>query len=123
MTEHGKLSRREIVAFVTILDVDKARSFYRDTLGLTLFRVEPPFALLFDANGIILRLGMGTERLRLPGTVLGWHVSEISTTVHELESAGVRFERYDDMKQDEQGFAQRQLGQESRGSKIRTGTC
>ncbi len=79
MTEYGRLGRCNILAFVTILDVDKARSFYRDALGLTLFGEEPPFAL--------------------------------------------RFERYDDMKHDVQGFGQRRPGQESRGSKTRTGTC
>ena len=104
MTENGRLGRCNIVAFVTITDVDGARSFYRDTLGLTLLREEPPFALIFDANGITLRLVLATERPSMPGTVLGWDVSEINTTVRELESAGVRFERYENMKQEEQGI-------------------
>jgi catechol 2,3-dioxygenase-like lactoylglutathione lyase family enzyme len=104
MTENRRLGRYKIVAFVTIVDVDKARSFYRDTLGLTLLREEPPFALVFDANGIMLRLGMGTERAPVQGTVMGWDVSDIGATVRELESAGVRFERYENMKQDEQGI-------------------
>jgi catechol 2,3-dioxygenase-like lactoylglutathione lyase family enzyme len=104
MTENRRLGRCTIVAFVTIVNVDKARSFYRDTLGLTLLREEPPFALIFDANGIMLRLVIASERPPIMGTVLGWDVSEISESVRELESAGVRFERYGNMKQDEQGI-------------------
>jgi catechol 2,3-dioxygenase-like lactoylglutathione lyase family enzyme len=104
MTENERLSRYNIVAFVTIVNLVKARSFYRDTLGLTLLREELPFALVFDANGIMLRLGIGTEKPPIPGTVLGWAVSDIGITVHELESAGVRFERYEHMKQDAHGI-------------------
>ena len=48
--DQRKLGQRKIVAFVNIVDVDAARSFYRDTLGLKLIREDLPFALVFDAN-------------------------------------------------------------------------
>jgi catechol 2,3-dioxygenase-like lactoylglutathione lyase family enzyme len=104
MTDKKKLNRYDIVAFVTIVDVEKAKTFYRDTLGLTLVNEEPPFALVFDANGIMLRLSMAKERPPAQGTVLGWRVPEIGTAVRELTSAGVSFERYDFLTQDEQGI-------------------
>jgi catechol 2,3-dioxygenase-like lactoylglutathione lyase family enzyme len=103
MTLKTRLGKHKIVAFVTIVDVERAKSFYRDTLGLTLVREEPPFALVFDANGIMVRLAMGKELPKVPGTVLGWQVPEIRSAVRELESAGVRFERFDGLKQDETG--------------------
>jgi hypothetical protein len=65
---------------------------------------EPPFALVFEANGIMLRLGMAKKLLPAHGTVLGWQVPEIAATVESLGQAGVRFERYEGMAQDELGI-------------------
>jgi catechol 2,3-dioxygenase-like lactoylglutathione lyase family enzyme len=101
MTTNAGLSQYKIVAFVTIVNVEKAKSFYRDTLGLKLLFEEPPFAIVFDANGIMLRLAMGRELPPSQGTVLGWQVPEITTAVQELKRAGVRFERYEYLPQDE----------------------
>jgi catechol 2,3-dioxygenase-like lactoylglutathione lyase family enzyme len=98
------LAKYDVIAFVTIVDIERAKSFYRDTLGLTLLSEEPPFALVFDANGIMLRLGMGKELPEVPGTVLGWGVPDITSAVQEMERAGVRFERFPGMKQDELGI-------------------
>jgi catechol 2,3-dioxygenase-like lactoylglutathione lyase family enzyme len=100
----SRLGKYNIIGFVTIVDVARAREFYRDTLGLRLVSEEPPYALVFDANGIMLRLGMGKERPPVPGTVLGWQVPDITEAVTELEQAGVRFERYDFLKQDGHGI-------------------
>ncbi|MFZ0961486.1 MAG: VOC family protein [Terriglobia bacterium] len=104
MTPNIGLSKYNIIGFVTIVDVERAKSFYRDTLGLRLVSEEPPFALVFDANGIMLRLGMGKERPPVRGTVLGWQVPDITATVRDLERAGVRFERYEYLKQDNLGI-------------------
>jgi len=98
------LGRYNIIGFVTIVDVESAKKFYRDTLGLRLVSEEPPYALVFAANGIMLRLGMGKERPPVPGTVLGWQVPNASEAVQDLEQAGVKFERYDFLKQDAQGI-------------------
>lgn len=100
----SRLGKHKIIGFVTIVDVERAKAFYGDTLGLRLVREEPPFALVFDANGIMLRLGMGKERAPVPGTILGWQVPDARAAVQELEQAGVRFEHYDGLKQDSQGI-------------------
>jgi catechol 2,3-dioxygenase-like lactoylglutathione lyase family enzyme len=65
---------------------------------------EPPFALVFEANGIMLRLGMAKELPPAHGTVLGWQVPELTVTVKDLQQAGVRFERYAGMDQDDLGI-------------------
>jgi catechol 2,3-dioxygenase-like lactoylglutathione lyase family enzyme len=104
MSQHSGLGKYNIIGFVTIVDVERAKEFYRDTLGLRLLSEEPPFALVFDANGIMLRLGMGKERPPVPGTVLGWQVPDAAAAVKDLMQAGVRFERYGFMKQDELGI-------------------
>ena len=104
MTQSAGLNRYNIIGFVTIVDTERAKRFYRDTLGLRLVSEEPPFALVFDANGIMLRLGMGKELPPSHGTVLGWQVPDIKQAAGDLEHAGVSFERYEYMKQDELGI-------------------
>jgi catechol 2,3-dioxygenase-like lactoylglutathione lyase family enzyme len=104
MTKNTGLSNYNIIGFVTIIDVDRAKSFYGDTLGLRLVNEEPPFALVFDANGIMLRLGMGKQLPPASGTVLGWQVPDIKSVVHTLGAAGVQFERYGFLEQDDFGI-------------------
>ena len=104
MAQSTGLGKFNIVGFVSIVDVSRAKAFYRDTLGLRLVMEEPPFALVFDANGIMLRLGMAKEIPPAHGTVLGWQVPEIMAVVTNLGQAGVQFERYVGMEQDELGI-------------------
>ncbi|HLK50054.1 MAG TPA: VOC family protein [Bryobacteraceae bacterium] len=104
MPQPARLGSHNLMAFVYIVDVPRAKTFYRDTLGLRLVSEEPPFALVFDANGIMLRLGMSKELPPARGTVLGWQVPDIRATIQELQQGGVRFERYEHMKQDELGI-------------------
>ncbi len=104
MTSKLGLSPYNIIGFVTIVDVARARSFYQDTLGLRLVSEEPPFALVFEANGIMLRLVMGRELPPASGTVLGWQVPNLEPVVKELAAAGVAFERYKFLQQDDAGI-------------------
>jgi catechol 2,3-dioxygenase-like lactoylglutathione lyase family enzyme len=106
MAKLSGLSKYNIIGFISIVNVSRARDFYQHTLGLRLVMEEPPFALVFDANGIMLRLGMAKELPPAHGTVLGWQVPEIAGTVKDLALAGVLFERYEGigMVQDELGI-------------------
>ncbi|MDE1175847.1 MAG: VOC family protein [Edaphobacter sp.] len=104
MKSTGPLAACQLIAFATIVDVERAKRFYRDTLGLTLVNEEPPFALVFDANGTMVRLGMAKKLPEAHGTVLGWQVPQIKVVVEELQKAGVSLERFDGLVQDEQGI-------------------
>jgi catechol 2,3-dioxygenase-like lactoylglutathione lyase family enzyme len=106
MTQATRLGRFNIIGFASIVDVERAKAFYRNTLGLRLIHEEPPFALVFDANGIMIRLGMAKELHPGPGTVLGWQVTNIEAVMKELQEAGVRFVHYnlEWMNQDELGI-------------------
>lgn len=101
---HSGLNKYNIIAFVPIMDVPRAKAFYHDKLGLRLVGEELPFALVFDANGIMLRLAISENVAPLPGTVLGWQVPDINTALSDLELAGVSFERYDFLTQDTRGI-------------------
>jgi catechol 2,3-dioxygenase-like lactoylglutathione lyase family enzyme len=100
----GPLANYSLIAFATIVDVNRAKSFYRDTLGLTLISEEPPFALVFNANGTMIRLGMAAKLPEAHGTVLGWQVPGIEVVLRELSENGVQFERFDGLAQDDKGI-------------------
>jgi catechol 2,3-dioxygenase-like lactoylglutathione lyase family enzyme len=93
-----------LIGFITIVDVARAKEFYQEKLGLRLVSEEPPFALVFYANGIMLRLAIASERPAVNGTVLGWQVPDAVAAVADLEQAGITFERYGFLPQDEQGI-------------------
>jgi catechol 2,3-dioxygenase-like lactoylglutathione lyase family enzyme len=104
MRQNAGFSRYNIAAFVTIVDAERAKDFYRDTLGIRLVSEELPFALVFDAHGIMLRLAIAEKSSPHPGTVLGWQVPDITSAARSLERAGVQLERYEYMHQDETGI-------------------
>ena len=90
------------MAFVGTRDAARAKAFYRDTLGLTL-KDENPFALVFDSNGIMLRVTSVHELNPAPFTVLGWEVPDVTSAVKGLAAAGVVFSRFPGMEQDDDG--------------------
>lgn len=98
------LSSAPLMAFVGVRDPERAKAFYRDTLGLHLVLEELPFALVFDVQGVMLRVTIVHEVKPAGYTVLGWRVSDISQSVRDLAAAGVRFQRYDGLPQDELGI-------------------
>jgi catechol 2,3-dioxygenase-like lactoylglutathione lyase family enzyme len=100
----GILGSSKISAFVGVRDAERARTFYRDTLGLHLVS-EDGFALVFDANGTMLRVSLVREVVAAPYTVLGWQVDDIIAKAKALTTAGVKLERYENfVKQDELGI-------------------
>src|ERR1700730_6753947 len=85
-------------------DIQKAKEFYGQTLGLEVSEVE---------EGLELRIAGGGEVFIYPKpdhtpasfTVLNFPVDNIEQTVDELTKLGVRFEHYDgDIKTDEKGI-------------------
>jgi catechol 2,3-dioxygenase-like lactoylglutathione lyase family enzyme len=97
MSQESILGGSELVAFAPTTDPEKARAFYEGVLGLRLVSDEKPFALVFDANGTMLRLTTVHEHKPDPFTVLGWRVENIKTKVERLVAAGVVFLRYPGM--------------------------
>jgi catechol 2,3-dioxygenase-like lactoylglutathione lyase family enzyme len=97
------LSSEKLVAFVSTTNADRARAFYRDTLGLRLAS-EDGFALVFDSGGAPLRVALAKEVKPAPYTVLAWDVKDIRATVLELKKAGVTFEIFGFFKQDDLGI-------------------
>ncbi|MGA2674913.1 MAG: VOC family protein [Terracidiphilus sp.] len=94
MAKDTILGGSKLVAFVPTTDPAKAKGFYESILGLRLVSDELPFALVFDANGIMLRVTTVAKHHPAPFTVLGWHVKALEATVERLTAAGIVFMRY-----------------------------
>jgi catechol 2,3-dioxygenase-like lactoylglutathione lyase family enzyme len=92
-----------LTAFLATTQAARAAAFYGETLGLR--RVsEDGFALVFEANGVELRLQKVERFTPQRFTALGWQVSGIDELIPVLFARGVRFERYPGLEQDVQGI-------------------
>jgi catechol 2,3-dioxygenase-like lactoylglutathione lyase family enzyme len=98
----GVLRAKKIVAFIPTTDFKKARNFYEGVLGLS-FISDDGFALVFDANGTMLRIAKVSDLKPAQFTILGWQVMQIKKTVAELKARGVKFENYGMKDQDPEG--------------------
>jgi catechol 2,3-dioxygenase-like lactoylglutathione lyase family enzyme len=86
-------------------DIDAARAFYGDTLGLRV-------TALPDGAGLVLGLDGGAsvfvyaKENHTPAsfTVLHLTVDDVDDVVDELAAKGVTFERYEGFEQDEKGI-------------------
>ena len=93
-------------------DLQKAREFYGETLGLKT-------SVLDEENGLmVLHLAGDRDTLiyQKPDfapatyTILNFSVPDVDEAVDELAARGVRFERYDGFEQDEKGVARPENG-------------
>lgn len=94
---------KNVVTFLLTQKPDAAIAFYRDQLGLRFVR-DDGFALVFDIDGVMLRIGKVQTFAPAQNTVLGWEAEDIVASVQELAGKGIRFERYPNMGQDEHGI-------------------
>ena len=97
------LGTSSLIAIVMTSDGERAKRFYGETLGLR-FVGDDGFAVIFDANGVTLRVSTMEGFQPAAYGVLGWKVDDIAATAKALEAAGVPMERYPFFEQDELGI-------------------
>jgi catechol 2,3-dioxygenase-like lactoylglutathione lyase family enzyme len=103
--EKGRTMLKDSKAFSGFAadDLQRARQFYGETLGLKVSEVPA---------GLELELGSGSTVFVYPKpdhtpatfTILNFPVENIEQAVDELTAAGVRFERYEGMESDDKGI-------------------
>lgn len=96
------LSGANIMVFLATADAVRARTFYESVVGLR-FVADDPFALVFDANGVMVRIQKVATVTPASYTALGWVVADIARTVESLRAHGVEAEKYDGLAQDALG--------------------
>jgi catechol 2,3-dioxygenase-like lactoylglutathione lyase family enzyme len=93
------LEDARITAFLATTQPARAAAFYTETLGLRLLS-EDGFALVFEVDGVELRIQKVEHLAPHAFTSLGWRVADVDATVKALAERGVRFERYPGLEQD-----------------------
>jgi predicted enzyme related to lactoylglutathione lyase len=91
------LNRASVTANIPAADLDRARSFYADTLGLT------PSSEMADAGMLIYRTDGGTTfqvyQTEFAGqaghTIAQFHVDDVEGEARALQGKGVALETYD----------------------------
>ena len=89
------LNDSAVTANVPVTDLDRARRFYADTLGLTPAS-ENPGGLVYTTGGGTTFFLYQTEYAGQAGhTIAQWHVANVADEVRELKAKGLEFEHYD----------------------------
>lgn len=92
------LKDKDATATIAVKDIERARTFYRDVVGLTPMPESEPGALPFKSGNTEILVYQsdfaGTNR----ATSATWMVDdELEATVRTLREKGVAFEHYDDL--------------------------
>lgn len=102
------LSDAPVTATLIVSDINAAKAFYTEKLGLKQIADYP------EDSGLMFQAGGGTQlyiyQSSLPtpqNTVAGFKVDDVLTTVNELKAKGVTFESYnlESIKTDENNIA------------------
>src|SRR5271165_7521750 len=101
--EHGMFANTKAFSGFAVDDLEAAKKFYGDTLGLS---TSEQYGLM------TLHLAGGRDTLVYPKadhipaayTILNFEVDDIDQAVDKLAGRGVQFERYDGLGQDEKGI-------------------
>jgi len=89
------LNDSKVTANIPAADLDRARRFYADTLGLTP-TMENEEGLVYQTAGGTTFFVYKTEFAGQAGhTIAQWHVDDIETEVKDLQGKGLSFEHYD----------------------------
>ena len=89
------LSEGRVDAAIPASDLDRARGFYSEKLGLTPAR-EGPDGLMYEcADRSRFLLFQSRGKASGDHTQMGWEVADVEAEVADLKSRGVVFEEYD----------------------------
>lgn len=92
-------------------DLEKAREFYGETLGVDVEKYDEGLLALHHPGGRDTMIYEKEDHAPASFTVLNFPVDNVEATVDALGERGVSFERYEGFGQDERGIA-REIGPE-----------
>jgi catechol 2,3-dioxygenase-like lactoylglutathione lyase family enzyme len=88
------LDKADVYATIPAQDLERAKSFYADKLGLKP-EVEGPEGLRYRCGSGGFLLFQSTGQASGTHTQLGWDVEDVEAAVAQLREKGVVFEEYD----------------------------
>jgi catechol 2,3-dioxygenase-like lactoylglutathione lyase family enzyme len=90
------LGDKNTIATVAVRDLQAARRFYEETLGLRLLETEGEEALTFATGATRLLVYRSEFAGTNPATAVTWAVgADVDAIARDLAAKGVRFERYE----------------------------
>ena len=90
------LATRAVTVMLPVEDVDRAKKFYVENLGLSHTATDPEGGEVFElAGGTSLTLLPRPGGKRSDATAMSWEVDDVAASVKELQGRGVTFEDYD----------------------------
>ncbi len=89
------LGTRNAVANLAVSDLDRARRFYTDTLGLKQVDSEGDELVVFQSGDSNINVYRSEFAGTNEATAVTWEVDDIDAEVNSLKSKGVMFEHYD----------------------------
>ena len=92
------LNNSRVEANVPAGDLNRARDFYADKLGLTpTSEMEDVFLRYETAGGTSFNIYLTAYAGQAGLTIAQWHVDDVESEVRDLKAKGVTFEVYEDM--------------------------
>jgi catechol 2,3-dioxygenase-like lactoylglutathione lyase family enzyme len=88
------LGNYPVAATLAVTDLDRARKFYEETLGLTA-KEEQPDGVYYECGGSPLFVYPSQFAGSNQATAASWQVDDIEKVVGALRDSGVTFEEYD----------------------------
>jgi catechol 2,3-dioxygenase-like lactoylglutathione lyase family enzyme len=90
------LAGKEAIATVAVKDINRARRFYEDTLGLRLTQNQESEALTYESGGSKLLVYRSQYAGSNQATAATWTIgNDMEKVVQSLKGKGVKFEHYD----------------------------
>jgi catechol 2,3-dioxygenase-like lactoylglutathione lyase family enzyme len=98
------LSESKAFSGFSVTDLESAKKFYTETLGLEVGAEGFGFGLKVAGGPAVFVYPKGEAHEPATFTVLNFPVDDIESAVDGLTERGVEFERYDGMDQDDRGI-------------------
>jgi predicted enzyme related to lactoylglutathione lyase len=95
----------EAFASFAVDDIDKAREFYGETLGVQVEEYEEGLLALHHPGGRDTMVYAKPDYAPATYTVLNFAVEDVEAAVDALGDRGVTLERYEGIEQDERGIS------------------
>jgi catechol 2,3-dioxygenase-like lactoylglutathione lyase family enzyme len=89
------LGNTEAVANIAVKNLDVARNFYQDTLGLKQVHNEGGELVVFKSGNSAINVYRSSFAGTNKATAVTWTVPDVDDAVRALKSKGVSFEHYD----------------------------
>lgn len=89
------LANAAVTTMLPVIDMDRARAFYEQRLGLVPGGFKPDGKFVYSVGGSTLALFPKPEGTKAEHTAISFRVDDIDATIAALKGTGVAFEDYD----------------------------